>query len=77
MTISHTAEYALRAIVWLARDPDTSLGTPRIARATRVPLGYLPRVLQALARADLVESTPGRAGGFRLTRSPRKISVPT
>jgi Rrf2 family protein len=75
MTISQTAEYALRAIVWLARDPDTPLGTPRIARATRVPAGYLCRVLQALGRAGLVESNPGRGGGFRLLRSPQRITV--
>lgn len=75
MTISQTAEYALRAIVWLARDPGTPLGTPRIARATHVPAGYLCRVLQALARAGLVESNPGRSGGFRLMRAPRDISV--
>lgn len=75
MTISQTAEYALRAIVWLARDPDTPLGTPRIARATHVPAGYLCRVLQTLGRAGLVESTPGRAGGFRLARPPGSITV--
>ncbi len=75
MLISQTAEYALRAIVWLARDPAMPLGTSRIARATHVPAGYLSRVLQALARAGLVESSPGRSGGFRLLRSRRKISV--
>lgn len=75
MTISQTAEYALRAVVWLAREPATPLGTQRIAQATRVPGGYLSRVLQALARAGLVRSTPGRTGGFRLARSPAKISV--
>ena len=51
MTISQTAEYALRAIVWLARDPQTPLGTRRIARAPHVPAGYLARVLQAPALA--------------------------
>ncbi len=75
MTISQTAEYALRAIIWLARDPEAPLGTQRIARATRVPAGYLSRVLQSLARAGLVESNPGRTGGFRLKRAPREISV--
>ena len=75
MTISQTAEYALRAVIWLARDPDKPLGTPRIARATRVSAGYLSRVLQALARAGLVESHPGRTGGFRLMRPPQEISV--
>lgn len=75
MTISQTAEYALRAVVWLARDPNAALGTPRIAAATRVPPGYLSRVLQSLARAGLVESNPGRTGGFRLSRPPTRISV--
>ncbi len=75
MTISHTAEYALRAVVWLAREPDASVGTPKIASATGVSPGYLSRVLQGLARAGLVESTPGRTGGFRLMRPPEDISV--
>lgn len=75
MLISKTAEYALRAVVWLAQTPDTPRGTPQAARATRVPAGYLSRVLQSLARAGLVESSPGRTGGFRLARPPRRISV--
>jgi len=75
MIISQTAEYALRAIVWLAHDPKSALGTRRIAQATHVPAGYLSRVLQVLARAGLVESNPGRTGGFRLKRPPQEISV--
>lgn len=75
MTISQTAEYALRAVVWLASHPAAAQGTPEIARATRVPAGYLSKVLQALSRAGLVASTPGRNGGFRLTRSPSALSV--
>ena len=75
MTISQTAEYALRAVVWLAREPENAVGTPRIARATQVPAGYLSRVLQSLARAGLVTSNPGRSGGFRLARPPKRITV--
>ncbi len=75
MMISQTAEYALRAVVWLAVEPDKAIGTPRIARMTKVPPAYLSRVLQSLARAGLVKSNPGRSGGFRLTRSPNDISV--
>lgn len=73
--ISQTAEYALRAVVWLASHGDGSLGTLHIAEATRVPPGYLSKVLQALARAKLVVSHPGRNGGFELTRRPETISV--
>lgn len=73
--ISQTAEYALRAVVWLASQTDGSLGTPHIAKATKVPAGYLSKVLQSLARAGLVVSHPGRNGGFTLTRPPDEISV--
>lgn len=73
--ISHTAEYALRSIVWLASHPGLALSTQQISTATKVPAGYLSKVLQALARAGLVSSSPGRRGGFRLARSPKRICV--
>ena len=73
--ISQSAEYALRAAVWLAGHSEATLSTPEIARRTMVPAGYLSKILQALARAGLVASTPGRAGGFILTRPANRISV--
>lgn len=75
MTVSQTAEYALRAVVWLAREPERSVGTAQIARATHIPAGYLSRVLQILAQAGLVISNPGRSGGFRLARPAERITV--
>ena len=75
MTISQTAEYALRAVVWLASHPDAALSTHEIARVTRVPAGYLSKVLQSLNRAGLVVSHAGRNGGFRLARPATQISV--
>lgn len=73
--ISLTAEYALRAIVWIAGRSDAAVGTREIATATEVPVGYMSKVLQELARADLVQSRPGRSGGFVLSRTPAEISV--
>ncbi len=73
--ISQSAEYALRAVVWLAGHPESTLSTPEIARPTMVPAGYLSKVLQALARNGLVVSTPGRAGGFVLNRPANRNSV--
>lgn len=73
--ISQSAEYALRAVVCLAEDPGCRMSTTRIAEATKVPPGYLSKVLQALARGGLVASLPGRIGGFRLSRSPGEMTV--
>lgn len=74
--ISRSAEYALRAVVSLAAHPDSGCPTARVAQQTQVPRGYLSaKVLPALVRAGLVESSAGRAGGIRLTRSAEEISL--
>lgn len=75
MMVSQTTEYALRAVVWLARKPDEQQGTKKISDAIQVPSGYLSKVLQKLTRAGLVTSSPGRSGGFRLARHPADIRV--
>ena len=73
--INQTAEYALRAVVWLATHPDETWSTSQLAGVTKVPQGYLSKTLQILGRAGLVESNPGRAGGFRLVRPAAKMTV--
>ena len=73
--ISQTAEYALRAIVYLAKSPDDPHITREIAKATKVPSGYLAKVMQTLVKARLVQSRRGQRGGFTLKRSPEAISI--
>lgn len=72
--ISQTAEYALRAIVFLARHDDPST-TAEIARATHVPGGYLSKVMQSLCRSGLVRSQRGLHGGFTLVRAVKELTV--
>lgn len=75
MTITRSTEYALRAVVQLAEEPGRRLSTAALAKRTRVPAGYLSKVLQELARAGIVQSTPGRSGGFTLTRPASRLAV--
>lgn len=73
--ISQTTEYALRAVVYLAQHPHESWTTRQIAAATRVPAGYLSKVLQGLSRCGLISSQRGRHGGFQLTHDPASLTV--
>ncbi len=73
--ISPTAEYALRAIVAIAQGGGEPVVTPRLVEITKVPPGYLPKVLQILRRAGLVHSKRGLGGGFTLARPAEQISV--
>jgi Rrf2 family nitric oxide-sensitive transcriptional repressor len=70
-----TAEYALRAAVWLAREPDQNESADRLAERTQVPRRYLNTVLQQLVQAEIVRSQPGPGGGYALARSPEKVTI--
>jgi Rrf2 family protein len=73
--ISQTVEYALRAMVYLAGEPDTSKTTQQIAEVTHVPPAYLSKVMQALSRGGLVHAQRGLHGGFTLSRKPEKTTI--
>lgn len=73
--LSQTAEYALRAMVCLAEDPETPRTAQEIAGLAQVPAGYLAKVMQSLVKAGLVSSRRGLRGGFTLRRPPGSLSV--
>lgn len=73
--LSQTAEYALRAALYLAEDPDRTARVGDLAEALQVPQNYLSKTLHQLARVGVLTSTRGKHGGFRLTRPPTEISV--
>jgi Rrf2 family protein len=73
--ISQTAEYALRAIVYLADQEGEPCTTAHIAAAAQIPAGYLAKVMQSLSRARLVRSQRGLNGGFTLTKEPAELTI--
>jgi Rrf2 family protein len=73
--LSQTTEYALRLVVKLASQPGQSMTIPELARTTRIPEGYLAKVLRQLSRGGLVHSQRGPHGGSVLTRDPEEITV--
>ncbi|QYK49295.1 MAG: Rrf2 family transcriptional regulator [Phycisphaeraceae bacterium] len=74
--ISQTIEYALRAMAHLASlDADRSANSETIAEHTRVPRGYLSKILRDLVVAGLIDSQRGPNGGFVLSRDAGKISI--
>jgi len=72
---SSTAEYALRAVVYLATQKEGLASSHAIAEATKVPQGYLSKVLKDLADAGIVNSQRGPGGGFSLAREADQLTV--
>lgn len=73
--ISQTAEYALRAMSWIALTPDERVPSSLLAEKTKVPSDYLSKVLQLLAEAGMIEGRRGVRGGYRLSKKPDKIRL--
>jgi Rrf2 family transcriptional regulator, nitric oxide-sensitive transcriptional repressor len=73
--ISQTMEYALRAAVYLAKNPNAPRTSEQIATATRVPQAYLSKIMQQLGEAGIVCGQRGLGGGFRLLKLPEEISL--
>lgn len=74
MPVSQTAEYALRAVICLARHTDAQT-TQHLADCTKVPQSYLPKVLQPLTKAKIVSAQRGVRGGYQLQRRPEDLTV--
>ena len=73
--ISQTAEYALRAVVFLAKNANGAYTADQISKATQVPAPYLSKVLQPLIKARLIQSQRGLGGGFSLDKNPSDITI--
>lgn len=75
--LSGTAEYALRAVVCLARDAGEGEQTRAndLAEAINVPRNYLSKILHELTRAGILRSTRGKNGGFQLAVPPEQLPL--
>jgi FeS assembly SUF system regulator len=76
LRITRQTDYA---IVLLARFAAAPAGTvknaPDLAAEGHLPAPMVSKILKHLARAGLVRSHRGAAGGYSLARSPQEISV--
>jgi len=76
LRLSKRTEYGLRAIVQLARLwPQNYVQSRDLAKQETLPNKFLEAILLALRRGGFLESKVGSGGGYRLSRSPREISV--
>lgn len=77
MQISAKTQYACIAILELARQflSKEPVQIRRIADEHGIPSRFLVQILIQLRNAGLVQSTRGAAGGYRLARDPRMISL--
>ncbi|MFL1898336.1 RrF2 family transcriptional regulator [Streptomyces tauricus] len=75
MHISAKADYAMRALLELAREPSRPLTCEAIASSQEIPFRFLKSVVGELRRAGLVRSQRGCEGGYWLGRPAEDITL--
>jgi Rrf2 family protein len=75
LKISEACSLALHSLGLMAAFPDKLFTTHEIAETFQASEAHLSKVLQRLAKADLVNSTRGPHGGFSLSTNPENINL--
>ncbi|SYZ71808.1 Transcriptional regulator, BadM/Rrf2 family [Candidatus Zixiibacteriota bacterium] len=76
MIYSPTAQHALRALIYLARQTERiPIRVSQIAQAENIPRQFLSKILHNLKNKRLVIATKGPGGGFTLARPAKEISI--
>ena len=76
MKLTTRSEYALLALIHLARQPDDRYVTVQtIAEAQGIPPKFLAQLLLALKHAHYVKSSKGQHGGYQLGMPAEKITL--
>ena len=76
MKLTVRSEYALLALVYLARHQDEGfISIGNIANAQGIPPKFLEQLMLTLKRAHFVRSTKGQRGGYVLAMDPHQITL--
>ena len=75
LRISRLTDYGTLVLAHLPSDEAKLLSAADVALATGINLPTVSKLLKSLAKADLVTSTRGSQGGYRLSRSADEISA--
>jgi len=76
MQITRQADYALRAMLYLARQaPEQRSATSQIAEEQHIPPSFLAKIISQLSIAGLIHTSRGARGGVLLARKPEEISL--
>ena len=76
MQITRQADYAVRAILYLARTNGSQrAATSQVAQEQHIPPSFLAKIISQLSIAGLLHTSRGARGGVTLARQPKDITL--
>lgn len=73
--ITKLTDYGLVLLVEMARDPGATYNPSGLAERLRIPEPTVSKLLKRLSGGELLRSSRGKNGGYRLLRDPERISL--
>ena len=74
MLLTRASEYALLSLDTI-RKSEKPVGAEQLANELNIPKSFLAKIMQSLAKQDILESRKGAHGGFLLSRDLDKITL--
>ncbi|MRI83539.1 MAG: transcriptional regulator [Nitratiruptor sp.] len=74
MLFTRATEYALLSLIIIARE-EKPLGTDYLSKRLNISRSFLAKILQSLAKRNILISYKGAAGGFTLARPAHELSI--
>jgi len=75
MLVTRETDYAVRTVLYLARERDRNANVTEIAKVMHIPKSFLAKILQRLVRHHILQSMRGVKGGFMLAKKPSEITL--
>ena len=75
MQITRQADYAVRAVMHLARNNEMRTATSVIAEEQKIPPSFLAKIISQLSIAGLLHTSRGARGGVTLARDAKEITL--
>jgi Rrf2 family protein len=76
MQITRQADYAIRAVLYIAKlDENQRAATSQIAKEQKIPPSFLAKIISQLSIAGLLQTSRGARGGVTLAKNAKDISL--
>ena len=73
MRMTQEADYAIRFVYILAKQPDTVQGAAQLSQAAVTPERYTLKILHKLKHSGIVKSIKGAHGCYTLAKKPVRL----
>ncbi|NPA73558.1 MAG: Rrf2 family transcriptional regulator [Epsilonproteobacteria bacterium] len=74
MLLTKASEYALLSLILISKEDDP-VDVDTLSKKLNISKSFLAKILQSLARQEILISYKGAKGGFKLSKEPEEISV--